>query len=484
MHRWGMRHTAAVLAAMALVASACSGNKSVSANKTTTGGQQPGVSATTAPLDTTPGSPTTAVAGASGSGTSKAKTSSKGSTTAGTGPNVAGTKQTTGEGFTYTAANIFAPDQDRIGITDSQLTLCMHAALVLGPAFHDSATDFQVYWQQLNDKGGIYGRKVNMVFTDDEYTPQGGVQAAQQCMQSNPFLIAAGVGFDTVPAVRQWAEQNKMLYLASFATENGLYGLKYTFEPQPSVEHFGEVAGNYIAAKHPGKIGVIWRNSPNWQGGRDHFEAAVKAKGSKIVADVPVQQNQGDYTSAILAMQSAGAETVFAWVNVLEFAQLEKQANAQGYHPRWVTATFNLVTDTLGHDVDGSNGHPPAVGLWVTPEYHNGDTSSPWSGEEKAMQAAYAKYDSGHTITDTDWQVWLAFRAFDQILLDCGKDCTRNKLAGMFLAGYKLQQDPLCAIDFSRGKGRLGSFEFNVMEGTNRNGTAGWKQVETCKETF
>ena len=483
MQGWGIRRMAAVLAVLALVASACSGNKSVTANKKTNGGQQPADTASTAPPDTTPGAPTTLAATGKATGTAK-KSSAKSSTVSGTGPNVAGTKQTTAEGFTYTAANIFPPDQDRIGITDTQLNLCIHAPLVFGPAFNDSAKDFQVYWQQLNDKGGIHGRKVNMSFTDDQYTPQGGVAAAQQCQQMNPFFMGAGVGFDTVPAVRQWAEQNKMLYVSSFATENGLSNLKYTFQAQPSVEQFGQVGGNYIGAKYPGKIGVVWRNSPNWQGGRDHFEAAVKAKGSKVVADIPVQENQGDYTSAILALQSAGAETVLAWVNVLEFAQLEKQANAQGFHPRWVTATFNLVTDTLGHDVDGSNGHPAAVALWVTPEYHNGDTTSPWAGEEKLMAAAYAKYDSGHTITDTDWQVWVAFKEFDRIISDCGQDCTRNKLAGMFLAGYKLHLEPACDIDFLRGKGKIGSFAFDVSEATNRSGTAGWKQVATCAENF
>ena len=100
------------------------------------------------------------------------------------------------------------------------------------------------------------------------------------------------------------------------------------------------------------------------------------------------------------------------------------------------------------------------------------------------MRAAYDKYDSGHTVTDTDWQVWLAFRAFDQIFLDCGKDCTRNKLAGMFLSGYKLKQDPLCAIDFARGKGKIGSFAFDLMEGTVRGSNSGWKQVATCAESF
>jgi ABC-type branched-subunit amino acid transport system substrate-binding protein len=323
-----------------------------------------------------------------------------------------------------------------------------------------------------------------MFYTDDEYTPQGGVQAAQQCQQDNPFFMTAGVGFDTVPAVRAWAEQNKMLYLASFATENGLYNLKYTFQVQPSVEQFGAIAGDYTGVKDPGRFGVIWRNSPNWQGGRDRFEASVRAHGSKVVADVPVQENQGDYSAAILQLQMSGAQTVLAWMNVLEFAQLEKQAAAQGYHPRWVTAAFNLVTQTVGSDIDGTKGASPAVGLWVTPEFHTGDTTDPWSPEERTMEAAFAHYDPKHTLTDTDWQAWLGFKGITQLLLDCGSDCSRNKLAGMFLGGYRAVLPPLCPIDFGRGRGRLGAFALNVMQVTDRNGTPGWKQVASCAETF
>ena len=468
------------LVAVSLAAAACSGNHSVSgAGKLRTTPTSTGVSGGQVGTSTS-----SSVAG--GRPVAVGSSGAAGGSTGGGGlPPVPspGATEHTSSGMSYQVANLFPASQDRVGMTASSLTLCMHAALVLGPVFHDSASDFNVYWKWLNDQGGIYGRKVNMVFTDDQYTPQGGVQAAQQCQQSNPFFMMAGVGFDTVPAVEQWAEQNHMLYLPSFATENGLYNLKYSFEIPPSVEQFGTVAGNYIGAKYPGKIGVVWRNSPNWQGGRDHFEAQVRAKGSKVVADIPVQENQGDYSAAILQLQTSGAQTVLAWMNVLEFAQLEKQAAAQGYHPRWVTATFNLVTDTLGHDVDGTNG-PAAVGLWVTPEYHNGDTTSPWAGEEHTMQAAYAKYDAGHTITDTDWQAWLAFKQVTQMLNDCGQDCSRNKLAGMFLGGYKSSLAPLCNVDFARGRGRLGSFAFNVMQGTVRNGTSGWRQVATCQENF
>ena len=478
----------AVTAVLALAGAACSGNRAVSAGKKAVGGPpgtsaaQPGSGATTTPGQT---GPTTTSAGSSSGGGGVAGVGAGGGSAAALpAPPPPGAAEQTPSGFAYQVANLYPASQDRVGLTSTQITLCTHAPLIFGPAFQDSASDFQVYWQWLNDHGGIFGRRVKMVFTDDQYTPQGGVQAAQQCAQNNPFFMTAGVGFDTVPAVRAWAEQNKLLYLSSFATENGLYNLNYTFQLAPSVEHFGEVAGNYVSSRYPGKVGVVWRNSPNWQGGRDHFEAAVKAHGSKVVADIPVQENQGDYTAAILQLQSQGAQTVLAWVNVLEFAQLEKQAAAQGYHPRWMTATFNLVTQTLGHDIDGSTGHPAAVGLWVTPEFHLGDTTDSWSGEEQAMEMAYAHYDSGHTVTDTDWQAWLAFKQITRMLDDCGSDCSRNKLAGMLLAGYKAQLMPLCVEDFGRGRGKLGSFAFDVSEATDRNGSAGWKQVATCAETF
>ena len=98
-----------------------------------------------------------------------------------------------------------------------------------------------------------YGtRKVNMTFTDDQYTPQGGVQAAQQCQQSNPFLMAAGVGFDTVPAVRQWAGYFK--FAASVAKD--VYELQFGgIDPASLFTQAVTVAQKYIEKAPPVGIG-------------------------------------------------------------------------------------------------------------------------------------------------------------------------------------------------------------------------------------
>src|SRR5437588_12718820 len=99
--RWRTTRSIAVVAALALVAGACSGNKSATGAK-----KAPSQVAAGAPESTT----TTAAIQTSGAPSIKTTTTTKSSAKrtvggVGSGPSVAGTKQTTADsGFAYTAA--------------------------------------------------------------------------------------------------------------------------------------------------------------------------------------------------------------------------------------------------------------------------------------------------------------------------------------------------------------------------------------------
>ena len=226
----------------------------------------------------------------------------------------------------------------------------------------------------------------------------------------------------------------------------------------------------------------MWRNSPNWQGGRDTFESEVKKTHAKVV-DLPVSQNQGNYTNEILALKHQKATTVLAWVNVLEFAQLEKQAAQQGYFPRWVVAAFNLVTDTVGADINGSKG-PRRSASGSRPSTTTATTRrrgptrrrrcrprTPSTTRATPSPTPTGRRGSRSSRRRRSWST-------------ADQDCTRNKLAGMFLGGYKQNVAPLCDVDFARGHGKLGSFAFNFWQATKRGSANGWKQTDTCKESF
>jgi branched-chain amino acid transport system substrate-binding protein len=378
-------------------------------------------------------------------------------------------------------AGPYTADEATVGIDDDSIRLCMHIAGVAGDFFGNDEHDFGVYWQWRNDQGGIHGRQVEMIFTDDEYTPQGGVQAAEQCSAQDPFLLTGGVGFDTVPAVREWAEQNEMIYLSSFASEADPDSLTYTYSLVSTVEQFGHVAGSFVADEPEGPVAVVWRNSPNWRTGRDAFVAVLEQNEVEVVADIPVQQNQGDFTGVVSQLRDSGAETVLGWVSAPEFLQLAGQSAEQGYLPRWVTAAFNIVPEMMGPAADGSMG-PAMVGLWVTPEYHQGATDSYAADEIAVMEEAFATYrPDKEQLNDVVWHTWLAMKQIDQLLTDCGPDCDRNSFLEMLTSGYQADIEPMCPLSFTDGS-HVGSPALNIKRATTRGETTGWEQIETCHE--
>ncbi|HVE75962.1 MAG TPA: ABC transporter substrate-binding protein [Actinomycetota bacterium] len=387
-------------------------------------------------------------------------------------------------------ADIFTPAEDRIGITNSQITLCTHAALSLGPAFDARPEDFDIYWRNLNDNGGVHGRKVQATFEDDTYLPDKAVLAAEECNKGRPFILGGGIGFDQIPAVRAWAENNHVLYMHHMASED--LSKKYSFSFFPTVNKTGEMFGEWIAKKHPGKkVGVVWRNSDNWKPGYTGFKETI-GNAVTLVAELPVRAQQAVYSNEIDELERKGAEVVFFWENALMATDMIKQAKEQEFNPTWVVFPFNTTTDTLGAEA----GDLDIEGISAWPAYSLGEYGGPFSAyadELRRFEAAQAKY--GHpdsTPNDVLFMTWMAAKQMHQLLLDCGRDCTRNKIAGLLLTGRHKEVQPNCPLDFTRN-GHVGGHTLIAMETYVKSrtrteehplGTSGWRELERCKEHF
>ncbi|HVS69420.1 MAG TPA: ABC transporter substrate-binding protein, partial [Mycobacteriales bacterium] len=386
-------------------------------------------------------------------------------------------------------ADLYKGAADQIGITSKSITLCGHAATTYGPAFDIGAKDLNVYWNWLNAHGGIYGRKVTMSYQNDNYDPAQAVQAAQKCKDANPFFLIGGIGFDQIPAVRQWAEQNKMLYIYHDAVVKGSAGLKYSFTALPSVEQIGKMFGELDLAQFKGKkVGVLYRQSPNWQPGSDAFAQVVKAGGGQIVAALPVQNQQANYVQDLVQLRSKGAQVVFAWENALATVEMLKQAQSLGWHPDWLVFPFNLETNTLGQ----SSFSQPLWGVATWDAYDpfdHGGTFKPYAKQMAEFEQQYKQYDpSAHLSGDGGDLLYLNWegQAFIAYLLQkCGPDCTRNRLAGLLLAGFSYTTPPACPIDFGVGDHHHGGATVNVFKVIRdpRN-RPNWAPVKRCLTSY
>ncbi|MCU1590585.1 MAG: Extracellular ligand-binding receptor [Frankiales bacterium] len=381
---------------------------------------------------------------------------------------------------------LFHPNEERIGLTPDSLTMCAHAALTYGQAFGTKDTDFNVFWDALNaEKNGIYGRKVHVTYENDDYKPTTAVQAATACKAKGIFMLLGGIGFDQIPAVRNWAEQNRMLYVHHTATIEGTRGQHFSFSELPTVERTGEAFAQLAVAKFKNKkIGIIERDSSNWTPGVKAFKVLAKKYGLNIVADTQVANNKGSYTDDLLTMKNAGAEVVWAWMNALESTELLKQAKSQQYSPNWLMFPFNLTSQTLGSDAMS----PPLDGVAMYPAYSKGDYSgnfSSYADDMKEFERQYAQYDSGIDLGgiggDLLFLNWVAQKALYIQLLQCGKDCTRDKFIDV-MRTYKgkAPSHSSCPIDFS-GDGFHGSDSLNFMETYNSpSGKVNWHNTQLC----
>ena len=400
-------------------------------------------------------------------------------------------------------ANLFTAAEDKIGITDTggvlgkgTITLCGHAATSLGTAFNTSAEDLDVYWKWRNANGGVHGRQVLTTWVDDAYDPTIAQRAAQTCKDQNPFMLLGGIGFDQIPSVREFAEQNHMFYLHHIARSD--LKKKYSFGPLPTVEKTGTFAGEWVRKNYPNaKVGIIYRNSEYWAPGKEAFKAAF-GKPAQIVKEVGVVKNQGSYHNELNLLKEAGANFVFAWENALAQTAMIQEAHdpplSIGWKPDWIVFPFNLITDT----VKGLALDPKIHGISVWPAYSPGDYSGPfaeYADEIRRFEAAYRQYDvaaANAGLTDIHWMVWLAWRSLDTTYQECGRECTRNKVLGLLLSkpyGMEITK-PSCPVDFTRN-GHEGGHWANIFEaykkGTNPNDGSdivGWRGTQTCQTSF
>ena len=483
--------TIALALVLAVVAAGCSGslpNRDKAAQDQLKAGESadsgdeptepaPGAVETTAPPAGAPAAPAPGQPGPAAGGVASAS-----SPVATTG---AGTSTVGGSGGTAQPirdANLYSGADNTTGITNNLIRLCAHAALTFAQAFDTRPQDLNVYWQAVNDAGGIFGRKVEVTYEDDAYSPQNAVTAAENCKAKDIFLLLGGIGFDQIPAVRTWAEANKVLYFHHMAVEAGLQGKRYSFTGLPSVDSMGRAFGEHLTAKYSGKkLGIVWRRSENWEPGYRSGKAYLDGKKAQIVADLPVNKDQTVFTQEIIALRDRGTEVVWLWENALVAAEFIQQAKNQGFRPqKWVVFPFQTTLDVVGPEpIDG-------VAAWsaFTQGGFKEFGEHGYGAEIARFEAAYAKYRPGVKTNDILWQVWVGNKAMHDMLERCGAQCTRNRLAGILLSGFKATVPPNCEVDYTRPNsfdGHLGGHRFFTMEATNRN-TASFRTTSWCRE--
>lgn len=218
---------------------------------------------------------------------------------------------------------------------------------------------------EINGKGGVLGRQIQLVERDDEAKNERGVQVAQELI--NKEKVVATVGFintGVALASQRFYEEAKIPVMNDVAT-----GTLVTrqFADQPDNYVFRNSANDSIQSSMIVDLAIvrnkftkiaILADSTNYgQLGREDLEKALDKKGIKPVAVEKYNIKDVDMTAQLLRAKQAGAQVVLTYGIGPELAQIANGMEKLGWKVpligSWTLSMANFI-DNAGKNGEGA----------------------------------------------------------------------------------------------------------------------------------
>ena len=285
----------------------------------------------------------------------------------------------------------------------------------------------QVAIDELNAKGGLLGRKFELVRRDDEATPAKGVIAARELLFREKVTVLFG-GLDTPVsiAIVPIVNEAKIPFMGPWAagtpiTKNGAKD-NYVFRVSAVDEIVDKAMLQYAQRTFNAKnCGMILVNNPWGESNEKGLTAALSAKGLKAAGIEKFEGNDVDVVPQLTRLKAAGADCLFLVGNVGPSAQVVKSLDRMGWKPPVVShwgPAGGRFTELAG---------PSAKDVHFIQTYSFFGKQSPVG--TKVMKALMAKYPDIKSPGDITPAVGVA-NAYDAMMLTALAIQAAGKLDG------------------------------------------------------
>ena len=242
----------------------------------------------------------------------------------------------------------------------------------------------QMAVDQLNAKGGIHGRKIEIIKLDDQGSPSVAVNDAENLIsQGIVAAIATPESTTTLATIPVFAQAKIPQITAGEDPTITTQGSKYVFRDDASSTVFNKILVNFVVKKLGIKrIAVITNTDGFGQGNRTTFDADLKAQGLTPVADQVVSPTAKDFSAQLATIKAANPQAVFIGTEEVEMGLIAKQARALGINAKFIAgqgADTSMYLSTAGSQV--ANGT-----IFDTTYISNSATS-----QSRAFAVAYKK---------------------------------------------------------------------------------------------
>ena len=225
------------------------------------------------------------------------------------------------------------------GVTDDSLLIGMLMALsgppsLMGKAAHSAV---KVWQKDVNARGGINGRKVTVITTDDGYVPSRTRQMAKKLIEKDKVFALVGTsGSSHLLAAMSVIDKHNVPAINTMAVNSAHFN-----PPHNSVFVAGatycqeiEVAIQYLAKNHAKKGDKFVLIYPDDEFGKDMkcgYDNGIKNNNLADVGQFKFKRGQKDFSAEILKAKRTGAKFLISGGIVAEHAIFLKEAKKIGW---------------------------------------------------------------------------------------------------------------------------------------------------------
>ena len=310
------------------------------------------------------------------------------------------------------------------GVSDQNILIGSCSALD-GPARflgNQTVLGASAYLHAINDEGGVFGRKIQLLAFDDGYDPDKAPACFRRMMKEGVFSLGFFVGTPTAKVYVPMAQDEKIPVVGLFTGAQMLYEPLKHYVINVRASYYDETREQvdklWDGAKIH-KIGVIYQDDAFGKTVLDGVKLALEKHRAAPVATGTFARNTTEVDAGLKAVMAPRPEAVVAVGPYAPVAAIVKQAHAAGWHPVFLTVSFVGTEEFIkeaGPDADGT------IITQVVPPYDRTDYPT------VALYRNYlAKYYPGTPPSFTSLEGFADAMVVVEGLKRAGKDLTREK---------------------------------------------------------
>jgi branched-chain amino acid transport system substrate-binding protein len=189
---------------------------------------------------------------------------------------------------------------------------------VTGPASFLGAPEaktLEMLTEELNAKGGVGGRKIELIIKDSGASPEKAISFAKQLIEEEKVfaIIGPSTSGETM-AIKNIAEEGKTLLLSCAAAEVIVNPVaKYVFKVAPKDSYAAEKIYHQMKKMGITRIGVLSSNTGFGKAGKEQLEKYAPEHGIAIALSEVYDKAATDLTAEVTKLKGADVQAIVNW---------------------------------------------------------------------------------------------------------------------------------------------------------------------------